>query len=113
MSDQPITCDEMAELFGAEMPIEAATLIYDAPRHNLTLGEVRDKLIEMAEQKRNVLSAGSHLLLELFSRHHQAARDNNEHLRARYFDIIEDFEWAFPDIAKEVHDTFPGKSGEQ
>ena len=48
--DDRITKNEMVEMFGNEMPIEAVQLLYDAPGE-MTLGGVRAKLREMAAAK--------------------------------------------------------------
>src|SRR5438045_2017209 len=51
MSDSRITQQEMVELFGEEMPVEAWSLMADAPAE-WTLAQVREKLREIAIQKR-------------------------------------------------------------
>jgi len=47
----PITREEMVELFGAEMPIEAVNAVWNAPP-DWTTGDVRAELRRLAEQKK-------------------------------------------------------------
>ena len=47
MNDEPITREEMVEMFGSECPMEAVKLIWNAP-DGLTLAEIRRKLREIA-----------------------------------------------------------------
>lgn len=42
-----ITQDEMVEMFGQSMPVEAVSLLFDAPPE-MTIGEIRAKLRTMA-----------------------------------------------------------------
>lgn len=53
------------------------------------------------------MSEAAMLLLELYRRHMYALRDGDTAKRKRLFDLIEDFEWAFPAAAKEVADRYP------
>jgi hypothetical protein len=49
MSDDKITQEEVIELFGADMPIEAAKLLWTP--NGLSISEVREKLREMAAKR--------------------------------------------------------------
>lgn len=49
-SDGPITQEEMIELFGSEMPMEAVRLVYEAP-DDWTCRDVRMRLREIAEER--------------------------------------------------------------
>ncbi len=46
----PITREEMMELFGDYMPIEAVSLVWDAPG-DMTLGEIRSELRKLAKAR--------------------------------------------------------------
>lgn len=46
------------------------------------------------------------MLTDLYWRHMQAFREKNEPLRKRYFDLISEFEWAFPDAANEFQNRY-------
>lgn len=46
----PITREEMIEMFGEEMPMEAVVLVWDSPGET-TIGEVRAKLREIAAKR--------------------------------------------------------------
>lgn len=50
MTDKKITQSEVAELFGGEIPMEALTLLWEAPA-DMTVAEVRQKLNEMAARR--------------------------------------------------------------
>ena len=41
------------------------------------------------------------MLADLYCRHYDAARDKDETARKRLFDLIAEFEWAFPATAAE------------
>lgn len=51
MSTDPITREEMIKLFGETMPIEAVNLVWNSPG-NMTIGEVRAALREIAAKKK-------------------------------------------------------------
>lgn len=46
---EKITQSEIVELFGDEMPIEAANLLFNAPDY-MTIGEVREKIRALAKE---------------------------------------------------------------
>ena len=52
MSGEKITQEEMVAMFGAEMPIEAVELLWNAP-DSKTIGEIRTDLRKIAEQNKN------------------------------------------------------------
>lgn len=49
--EQKFTQGEMVELFGEEMPIEAAELVFGSAGNDMTIGEVRAKVRQMAATK--------------------------------------------------------------
>lgn len=52
MSDErPITSDEMVELFGERMPIEAVMLLWGSP-DEMTIGQLRAKLRQIARERK-------------------------------------------------------------
>lgn len=50
---------------------------------------------------------GVNLLLHLYRQHMYAARDKREVDRHRLFALIDEFRWAFPDIAADVDRLYP------
>lgn len=52
------------------------------------------------------LSRESLITLDLLSRHHKAARAKDEETRAKLFELLELFEWAYPNAAAEVRATY-------
>lgn len=53
MADSKITQEEMVELFGEAMPVEAFNLLADAPE-DWTLAQVRERLREIAAERDDV-----------------------------------------------------------
>ncbi len=87
MSQQPITQAEMMELFGATMPIEAVTLIWESPPE-MTIGEVRAKLRTMgAAHKRHRAAA-------------DALAERLKGLKGYFTDPSTDWPWVFYDASR-------------
>lgn len=53
MSDAPINQKEMVEMFGEEIPIEAASLLFASP-DDMTIGEVRRQLRDIAKRNKQI-----------------------------------------------------------
>lgn len=51
MSGEPITSEEMVEMFGSAMPIEAVQLVWNADGSK-TVGEIRDDLRALAARRK-------------------------------------------------------------
>jgi len=52
------------------------------------------------------------VILELSRRHMCAMKEEDETTRARLFQMLDDFEWAFPNAKAEVEAMYPQKSKE-
>ena len=57
------------------------------------------------------MTDGAGLLMELYRRHMYAARSKKTQTRARLFNLIEEFEWAFPEIKAEIDKLYPQAEG--
>ena len=53
------------------------------------------------------MTEGASLLLELYRRHMYACRSGKTKERERLFNLIAEFEWAFPENKKEVYLMYP------
>lgn len=53
------------------------------------------------------MSNGAMILTDIYRKHMYAAQDKDEGRRARLFRLIEDFEWAYPEVKAEVDALYP------
>ena len=53
------------------------------------------------------MTDGAGLLMELYRRHMYAARGRKTEEQKRLFDLIAEFEWAFPEIKAEIDALYP------
>ena len=52
MLGEKISQEEMQQMFGSRMPIEAVSLLYNAP-DGMTVGELRDELRRIAKSQKS------------------------------------------------------------
>ena len=57
------------------------------------------------------MTEGASLLMELYQRHMYAVRGRKTQEQKRLFNLIGEFEWAFPDIKKEIDQLYPQGTG--
>ena len=76
MTEARITREEMVEMFGSEMPIEAIQLMWNAPPE-MTLGEIRSRLRLLAAERAALAPAADDEIDAIRGRH-EAARDEPE-----------------------------------
>ena len=48
------------------------------------------------------------VLMRIYHLHLRASRAGKKADRERLFKMVDDFEWAFPDAAKEIREMYPG-----
>jgi hypothetical protein len=70
---------------------------------------IADALLEAAKPKSS-MSKHAEILLAIYCKHVNAARDGDRERRERMFRLLEDFEWAYPDARDEVKTMFPPKA---
>lgn len=107
--DIPITQEEMIELLGDRMPIEAASLFFESGG-GATAGEIRARLRQIAAERHSAMSREALIILDLSRRHMYAAREGDEERRVRLFCLLDEFEWAYPEAAAEVGAMYPAAS---
>ncbi len=111
MKGSPITQEEIINMFGDTIPLQAVQLIIDMPA-GMTFDEVRNQLHAIARARAAAPAHGANMLLSLHRRHLQAMREGKEETRDRLHNLIHEFEWAFPEHAAELKGVFSGAGGE-